>query len=143
MNTADCTFCKIVSGELPASKVYEDSDTLAFMDINPIIKGHILVIPKKHYNPITATPPEILKRLIVSVQKMVEAQMVALQADGVDVVQVNGKAAGQIIPHIHFHVIPRFKNDGHSFNWSPRSYANMDEMQEFAERIRNKLVQAL
>lgn len=138
MNT-DCIFCKIVAGELPATKVYEDSDTLAFMDIGPIVKGHTLVIPKQHYNPITGTPPEVLQKLIVVVQEIARAQFDSLGADGINVAQANGKVAGQIISHIHFHVIPRFESDGHSWNWTPRKYESNEEMNAFADKIRKAL----
>ena len=132
----DCIFCKIVAGELPCCKVYEDAHTLAFMDIGPIIKGHTLVIPKEHYDPVTAVPPSVLQQVIISVQKIAQAQMDALKTDGINIVQANGKAAGQQVPHLHFHVIPRFNNDGHSWNWTPHSYTDSDEMQQFAERIK-------
>ncbi len=114
MKKKDCIFCKIVRGEIPSSKVYEDDDTLAFMDIGPVVKGHVLVIPKGHYDPITGTPPEILQKLILVVQRIAEAQINSLEADGINVAQANGSVAGQIIPHVHFHVIPRFEGDGHA-----------------------------
>lgn len=136
---ADCIFCKIARGELPATKVYEDQDTLAFMDIGPVVKGHTLVIPKQHCNPITGTPAEVLQKLIIVVQKIVRAQFDGLNADGINVTQANGKIAGQIIPHIHFHVIPRFKSNEYSLNWKPGKYDNEEEMQRFAERIRQAL----
>lgn len=135
----NCVFCKIVEGELPSCKVYEDNNTLAFMDIGPIIKGHTLVIPKQHYNDVIATPPSVLQQIIVSAQKIAQAQMAALKADGINIVQANGKAAGQVVPHIHFHVIPRFNNDGHSWNWPPRSYKDSNEMQQFAECIKKEI----
>lgn len=135
MSNTDCIFCKIIAGELPSCKVYEDAHTLAFIDIGPIIKGHTLVIPKEHYNRIADTPPAVLQQLIASVQKVAKAQFTALKADGVNVVQANGRAAGQVVPHIHFHVIPRFDNDGHHWNWAPRSYADPNEMEQIAKRI--------
>ncbi len=138
MNT-DCVFCKIVAGELPAARVYEDTEILAFMDIGPVVKGHTLVIPKTHYDPITRTPQAMLQKLIVAVQRIALAHIEGLGADGVNVAQANGESAGQIVPHIHFHVIPRFANDGHSFNWTPRQYEQPEEMTRYAEKIRNAL----
>jgi len=135
----DCIFCKIVHGEIPCCKVFEDDDVLAFMDIGPVVKGHTLVIPKSHYDPITGTPPAVLHRLIEMVQKVAAAQYAALKADGVNVSQANGKAAGQIVPHIHFHVIPRFLADGHHWNWNAKNYDTTEEMQAFAGRIRGAL----
>ena len=135
----DCLFCKIVRGEVPCTKVYEDADVLAFMDISPIVKGHTLVIPKTHYNPIMDTAPEALQKVILIVQKIARAQVKGLQADGVNVTQANGGVAGQIIPHLHFHVIPRFATDGFHGNWLPRKYDDPTEMQHCADRIRTAL----
>jgi len=135
----DCIFCKIVAGELPATKLYEDEDTLSFMDIGPVIKGHALVIPKKHYDPITGTPPEVLQKLITVVQKIAKAQYEGLGADGVNVTQANGAVAGQVVPHIHFHVIPRFEGDKHSWNWPARKYDSKEEMEEKANGILSAL----
>lgn len=124
----DCIFCKIVAGEIPSTHVYEDAHTLAFMDISPLIEGHALVIPKAHHDSIAETPVEVLGRCLAVVKRVAQAQMDALGADGVNVHQANGAAAGQVVPHIHFHVIPRFKDDGHHWNWNHRDYESMDAM---------------
>jgi histidine triad (HIT) family protein len=137
--SADCIFCKIISGDLPSIRVYEDHDVLAFMDIGPVVKGHTLVVPKQHHDPITRTPVEVLCRLIRVVQQIAEAQITGLKADGINVTQANGRAAGQIVPHIHFHVIPRFATDGHHWNWVPRQYDSPEEIQSYADRIREAL----
>ncbi|NCC49965.1 MAG: HIT family protein [Spartobacteria bacterium] len=133
--SSDCIFCKIVKGEIPSAKVYEDDDLLAFIDVGPIIKGHTLVIPKEHYDNIAATPVDVLQKLIKLVQRIAGAQMNALDADGVNIIQNNGEVAGQAVPHIHFHVIPRFKDDGHQWNWDAKSYKNMKEMCFYAAVI--------
>lgn len=135
----DCVFCRIVRGELPAVKVHEDENTLVFMDIGPVVKGHLLVIPKAHYANLTETPPEVLAQLIAVVQKTAAAQKKALNADGINIMQSNGRAAGQVVDHIHFHVIPRFSSDGHHWNWNPRKYANDGEMQTLADKIKTEL----
>jgi len=134
-----CIFCRIIKGEIPAARVYEDEHVLAFMDIGPVVKGHTLVIPKAHHNPLMETPPEVLHQLISVVQKIARAQMKGLQADGINVSQANGEAAGQVIPHIHFHVIPRFTADGFHGNWIPKKYDSPGEMNDFAGRIRRAL----
>ena len=139
--SSDCIFCKIAKGELPATKVYEDDDVLAFMDIGPVVKGHTLVIPKKHYDPITKTPPEVLHKLISVVQKIAQAQFDGLKADGINVAQANGDTAGQIIWHIHFHVIPRFKNDKHSWNWKAGKYDSSEEISAFASKISSRITE--
>ncbi|MFH0879362.1 MAG: HIT family protein [Lentisphaerota bacterium] len=136
---ADCIFCKIIAGLLPSTKVYEDADVLAFMDIGPIVKGHTLVVPKKHFDPITSTPIEVLSKIMAVVQRVVAAQMKGLKADGVNVLQANGTAAGQQVPHIHFHVVPRFKTDGHHWNWNPKKYTDPEEMRKLAEAIKTAL----
>ena len=134
-----CIFCKIVAGAIPSTKVYEDAEILAFMDIGPIVKGHTLVIPKQHTERITDTPVGVLARVMHIVQKIAAAQVNGLKADGVNIFQANGKAAGQVVPHLHFHVVPRFNTDGHSWNWAAKKYADMGEMTKLAESIRNAL----
>lgn len=135
----DCIFCKIVAKEIPATTIFEDDEVLVFMDIGPIIKGHALVIPKKHYDPVTNTPDEVLAKLHITAKRIADAQMNALGADGVNIMQNNGKAAGQEVPHIHVHVIPRFCDDGHHWNWNPKKYDNLAEMNDLAEKLREKL----
>lgn len=135
----DCIFCKIVSGEIHSTKVYEDEKCLAFMDINPVSKGHVLVIPKDHYDPITETPDDILHNLISVAKKIFCAQKKVLNADGANITQANGEVAGQIIWHIHFHVIPRFKNTPEPSNWNPGRYDSPEEMETCARMIRGAL----
>lgn len=135
----ECIFCKIIAGELPCSKIYEDADVIAFMDIGPVVKGHTLVVPKKHCDPITETPPDILGKLICVVQKIARAMFKGLNADGINVTQANGEVAGQVVPHIHFHVIPRFSNDGRPQNWIPQKYDSTEEMNCFADKIKSAI----
>ena len=136
---SDCIFCKIVAKEIPATTVYEDDDVLVFMDIGPIIKGHALVISKRHYDPVTDTPDEILGKLHLVAKRIAEAQMNGIGADGVNIVQNNGIAAGQEVPHIHVHVIPRFSNDGHHWNWNAKKYDDFEEMKKLADKLREQL----
>jgi len=137
--STNCIFCKIVAGEIPSTRVYEDADTLAFMDIGPVIKGHTLVIPKQHFDPITKTPVDVLASLMAVVQKIAQAQMNGLKADGVNVLNANGTVAGQQVPHIHFHVVPRFKTDGHHWNWAAKKYDSIEEMKKLAEEMKKAL----
>jgi len=138
----NCIFCKIVRKEIPATVVYEDDDALVFMDIGPIIKGHLLVIPKKHYDPITETPDDVLCRLIRLCKKGAAALQNGLGAQGVNILQNNGTCAGQEVPHLHFHLIPRFENDGHHWNWAAKSYDSAEEMSSLAEEIKAALTKA-
>lgn len=135
----DCVFCKIVAGQIPCERVYEDNRTIAFMDIGPVVKGHTLVVPKEHYDPITETPDEVLRELIVVVRKVARALVKGLGADGLNVSQANGKVAGQEVPHIHFHVIPRFSANGHKWNWIPKRYDDQQDMIKYAEAIRKAM----
>jgi histidine triad (HIT) family protein len=128
MNQDNCIFCKIIAGELPCTKVYEDERVLAFLDIGPLVKGHTLVIPKTHYNPLTAVPPELLAHMISVIQKLTGAMQKTLKADGINIHQANGAAAGQVVPHVHFHIVPRFETDNHHWNWSAKSYETPEEM---------------
>ncbi len=136
---SDCIFCKIVEKQIPATILYEDDEVLAFMDIGPIVKGHALVIPKRHCDPITETPDELLAKLHLVAKRIAAAQMNGLGADGVNIMQNNGAAAGQEVPHIHVHVIPRFADDGHHWNWNPKAYDDIDEMNALANQIQTHL----
>ena len=135
----NCIFCKIIAGEIPATIVHEDDDLLVIMDIGPIVKGHALVVSKKHCDPVTETPDDLLAKLHVAAKRIAAAQMNGLGADGVNIMQNNGKAAGQEVPHIHVHVIPRFSKDGHHWNWSAKKYDDFDEMNALAEKMRKHL----
>jgi histidine triad (HIT) family protein len=135
----DCVFCRIVAGQLPSCRVYEDDRILAFLDIAPLVEGHTLVIPKTHYDPFMDAPPEILTPLFLAVQRVARAMTAGLKADGVNLHQANGRAAGQVVPHLHVHVVPRFANDGHSWNWRPRAYPDQSRAQTLAAKIREAL----
>jgi histidine triad (HIT) family protein len=140
-STAMTLFEKISARDIPAAIVYEDDDTLAFMDIGPIIKGHTLVVPKTCYDPVTETPDEVLAKLICTAKRIAAAQMKGLGADGVNIIQNNGAVAGQVVPHIHFHVIPRFEGDGHRWNWDAKTYDDPAEMEQLAGKIRGGLAE--
>jgi len=129
----DCIFCKIIKGELPCSKLYEDDKVFAFLDIAPVNKGHALVIPKEHYETLMDIPDDILKEVSVIVKKIAEAVKKAVNADGISIGQSNYKAAGQLVPHIHFHIMPRFEDDGLKL-WPQGKYKE-GEMDSYREKI--------
>ena len=129
----ECLFCKIVKGELPSSKIYEDENTLAFLDLFPVNKRNSLVISKEHYENIFDVPEEILSKISSVVKKVAGAVKKGVNADGISIAQSNGKSAGQVIPHIHFHVMPRFKEDGLKL-W-PQGKYDEDEMEEYKKNI--------
>ncbi len=112
VNDENCLFCKIIKKEIPAEVVYEDNSTLSFLDINPRNPGHVLVIPKNHYETIFEIPNNELQELVLSVKKLAMAARDGMKADGISVSQSNGASAGQVISHLHFHVIPRFASEG-------------------------------
>ncbi len=109
---ADCIFCLIADGKIPSKKIYEDSKVLAFLDINPVTEGHTLVIPKTHYDTISQVPDPELGVIFGVVKKLATNMKEKLGADGLNIMQNNGKAAGQEIPHFHVHIIPRKVGDG-------------------------------
>jgi histidine triad (HIT) family protein len=134
---ADCIFCKIVKKEIPSSTVYENKKVLAFLDIYPVNKGHVLIIPKKHYDTLTDIPDELLADVIKATKKIAKSVMKAMRADGFNVGMNNYKAAGQLVPHAHFHIIPRFSNDGLKL-WAQGSYQE-GEMKPIAESIKKNI----
>ena len=139
MSSSGCVFCKIVEGTIPSARVYEDENHLAFLDIGPINEGHTLVIPKKHVDPITAMDPEALADLVRVVQRVARGVAAAARADGFNLHQSNGACAGQVVPHVHFHVIPRFDRDGHSFHWRQGRYESPEAMEARANDIRSAI----
>jgi histidine triad (HIT) family protein len=130
----NCIFCKIVKGEIPSARVYEDDKFIAFLDIMPLNHGHTLVIPKKHYETILEIPKEELKNMSGIVKEVTMAISQALAPDGFNIFCNNKKAAGQEVPHLHFHIAPRHRRDGHSFRWNHGRYKD-DEMSKVREKI--------
>jgi len=131
----DCIFCKIVNGTIPSSKVYEDADFIAILDINPVSKGHILVLPKKHYVNIMDMDDEVLKKCAIVLKKLCGSLTKALGVSGVNLIQNNGKDAGQIIFHSHFHLIPRRPNDGINIGMEHHRY-DEGELEKYADLIK-------
>lgn len=101
-------FCKIIDGELPASKVYEDEDVLAILDISQATRGHTLVMPKKHYSDFLSCPKEVLDKVMRVAQRIGQAEIAILGAKGVNILTNVGEVAGQTVPHFHVHVLPRY-----------------------------------
>jgi histidine triad (HIT) family protein len=138
MGADDCLFCKMIAGRVPVTKVYEDEDVLAFLDIQPISDGHTLVIPKQHFESLHDCPPEILGRVASRLGKVARAVMAATGFDGYNVLSNNGRAAGQLVEHLHFHVIGRNKGDGLFQKWPACKY-EQGKIEIIAERIRKKM----
>ncbi|MFH2136866.1 MAG: HIT family protein [Patescibacteria group bacterium] len=134
----DCVFCKIIKGELPSVKVYENHKTVAFLDINPANPGHTLVVPKEHFENLLDGGEEILKEIMLTIKKVAQGITKALDLKGFNVGQNNGAVAGQVVPHLHWHIIPRFENDGLE-PWSRKEYKE-GEMEEIGEKIKKEIV---
>ncbi|MBU2637957.1 MAG: HIT family protein [Nanoarchaeota archaeon] len=138
----DCVFCKIASKQIPCFSLYEDDDVIAFLDIAPATKkgGHTLVIPKKHYESITEVPDELLAKIMAVVKKITNA--ILKDADGVNVLQNNGKAAGQFVKHIHFHIVPRYNDDKIGITWECEKYDG-GEIEKEHEKLKKLLEECL
>ncbi len=133
----DCVFCKIVKKEIPSTIVYEDEDVIAFLDIEPVNIGHTLVVPKKHFETIGEMEVEDLNKLNNAILKI--SKGILSIADGMNLMQNNRWVAGQEVPHVHFHLIPRYKEDGYKFNWARDEAVTEEENKEFLDKIKKFL----
>ena len=135
---SDCVFCKIRDGEIPSMKVHEDARTLCIMDINPLNSGHCLVLTKAHAATIFETDLEDLKAAMATAKRMAQALQTALKPDGLNLLQANGAAAFQSVPHFHLHLIPRWMRDGKGFDWKLVP-GERDQIIKIGERVRAAL----
>lgn len=135
----DCIFCKIAAGEIPCTKIYEDDSILAFMDIAPLNKGHFLVIPKEHYDNILQISPDLYGRAARILASIAQAVQEVVSPDGMNVMQLNGKAGNQVVPHLHMHLVPRWNGDNLTIcAWEP-VMGNLQDISAVAEEIKSKL----
>lgn len=134
----DCIFCKIVNGEIPSLKLYEDDRILSFMDINPFNDGHCLVVLKDHAETLFQAEVSDLERSMRVVQRVARAVDAALSPPGMNLVQANGAAAGQTVFHYHMHVFPRRDSDGASLNWG-HNPGDMERIKSNHEKILSAL----
>jgi histidine triad (HIT) family protein len=132
---ADCVFCKIRDGQIPSVKVYEDDKTFCIMDINPLNRGHCLVITKVHAATLFESKTADLEAAIATARRVARAIKSALGPDGLNMLQANGAAAFQSVPHFHLHLIPRWKEDGKGFDWTPTP-GDRDQIAKAAEALR-------
>ncbi len=138
MNADDCLFCKMVAGQIPVTKIYDDEVVLAFLDIGPISDGHTLVIPKQHFEKLHDCPPELLGRVGSQLGKIAGAVTAAMNSDGYNVLCNNGRPAGQLIEHLHFHIIPRKTGDSLFGQWPAYEY-EQGKIEVIAEKIQKNL----
>ncbi len=132
----DCLFCKIVAGEIPSYKIFEDDDFMAITDIQPVNLGHALLIPKAHYKNLFDLPDRLLGGLGVHLQKLALAIKTATAADGINLGMNNETAAGQLIFHAHFHIIPRFTGDGFE-HWHGQTKPTPEDLTAITEKIKS------
>lgn len=135
----DCIFCKIIEGQIPSVKVYEDDTVVAFLDINPLSTGHTLVVPKTHADNIVEISEPDAIAVMKAVRIIAAAIKKGVQADGVNILQLNGKAAGQVVPHLHVHIIPRWFDDGITISHWPMQAGDMKKIAEVAGKIKAEL----
>lgn len=134
----DCLFCKIAKGEIPSSKVYEDDELVAFLDIKPVNPGHVLIIPKAHYASLLETPEALAGSMMALVPSLGKAVLKAAKAEGFNVAVNTGRVAGQVVDHVHLHIMPRHANDGYDL-WHGKSYDSAEAMNSMANAVRAAL----
>ena len=133
-----CIFCKLVAGEIPAARVYEDDLTLAFMDLGQVNPGHVLVATKRHAATLFDITPEEAAAAMQTAQKVAQAVQAVFDPPGLTLLQANGKEGDQTVFHFHMHVVPRHGNDGIALSW-PRKEPGAEVLNGYAERLREAL----
>ena len=135
---SDCLFCQIVAKEIPSTPVFEDENVYAFLDIKPVNPGHVLVVPKKHFNGLLDADPETVKNWMAIVQRVAKAVKEGMGAEGFNLELNDGAVAGQLVNHLHMHIVPR-KSDDNLKHWPGTAYATAEEAGVVAEKIRKGL----
>ena len=130
----DCLFCKIIAGEIPSTRIYEDERTIAFMDINPATRGHLLVVPREHTRDLLTIEPKELSAVAKTAKKLGARAVERLGADGVNLLNSCGRSAWQTVFHFHMHVIPRYAGDPLRLPWTPEP-GDRDEIAEAARAL--------
>ncbi len=138
MSGDDCIFCEMVAGQIPVTKIYEDEVVLAFLDIGPVSDGHTLVIPRQHFEKLHDCPVELLGRVSSRLGKIAKAVAAGMNSEGYNLLCNNGRAAGQLVSHLHFHIIPRNSGDGVFNRWPAYKYQE-GKIEQIAVRIRENL----
>ena len=137
MKDSNCIFCKISNGEIPSTSVYEDDTFKVILDLGPATRGHALILPKDHAADLFELPEDTAEKAIVLAKKLGRQMVENLKADGLNLVQNNGEAAGQTVRHFHMHLIPRYKDDGQHILWNPGEVSK-EEMEEIKNTIQQK-----
>jgi len=136
----NCIFCEIIKENSPASRIFEDDDIIAILDLFPVTKGHTLVIPKKHSEFITNVEKDVSAKMFLTGIRIADAiRKSGIKPDGINFHLSDGRAAGQEIPHAHLHIIPRFRGDGSGFRFNNKSLAKREELNRLADNIKINL----
>ena len=138
MKKDDCIFCKIANGEIPANALYEDDLVKVIFDLSPASEGHVLILPKSHYDDVYSLDDDTAAHIFKVAVKIANAMKKSLNIDGLNIVQNNGEAAGQTVFHFHMHIIPRYTNDTVNIKWVPGKISE-DEI----EKLKNKIGAAI
>lgn len=131
----NCIFCKIIKGEIPCKKIYEDKFVIAFLDINPVTLGHTLVVPKEHFENIYNIPEEVLSNVTRVTKQLSTQYKEKLGNSGLNILQANGEIAGQTVFHYHMHIVPRYEDDGINL-WFHRSVKKNIDLEEVLRKIK-------
>lgn len=131
----DCIFCKIAGGVIPANALYEDDDFKVIFDLGPASKGHVLILPKEHFDNVFEMTDEYAAKVFVLAKKVATAIKKTFKCDGVNILQNNGSVAGQTVFHFHMHIIPRYEGDGVNVGWNPGSISP-EQIAEYVEQVR-------
>jgi len=138
MSQADCIFCKIVAGQIPSTKIFENEYVLAFLDVGPVSDGHVLVIPKSHCERLDQAGPEVMAEIAKVLPVLAGGVQKATEAHGYNLLCNNGAAAGQVVEHLHFHIIPRHSGDGLFSHWPAGQYPD-GKAAAIAEKIKQNI----
>lgn len=138
MKKSDCIFCKIAAGEIPSSTIYEDEDVRVILDLGPASQGHALILPKEHYDDVCTLDETLAAKLLPLAARIGQAMKKGLGCAGFNLVQNNGRAAGQTVFHFHMHIIPRYEDGPEMVAWEPCK-PTAEELATTAERIREAL----
>ncbi|WP_408069779.1 HIT family protein [Butyrivibrio sp. JL13D10] len=135
MKDSNCIFCKLANGEIPTNSIYEDDRFNVILDNGPATRGHCLILPKDHYSDLFELPDDTAAEAMKLAKKLATTLKTKLSADGINLVQNNGAAAGQTVHHFHLHIIPRYENDGQHILWNPTE-PSAEELKELCDKLK-------
>ena len=138
MRDDNCIFCKIANGDIPSKAIYEDDLFKVILDLGPATRGHALILPKDHAKNLFELPDDTAKQVFILAKKLGKQMVEKLNADGLNIIQNNGEAAGQTVNHFHLHLIPRYEGDGLNLNW-PQQEISAEQLEEIRQSIKKSI----